>query len=240
MDQVKGDANLREVSGSVSLNRVEGDLIVSGARGALHVVEIEGDAVVSMSEVAQMDLRAAGDVVINLPEQGNAEIELDAPRGHLVANADIQVDHEDANHVSGKLGNGGVKIRAESARGDLILRAGGWGHHVHASIRHEAYANMGQEIAQQVRDSMRESFKGWRVNVHPKINFKHKKHWGRWHEEEEDREEEKPRGPAAGSPERQAILDAIARGETSVDDAIKKLRRIGLTHSTHTEDTMAL
>jgi len=32
-----------------------------------------------------------------------------------------------------------------------------------------------------------------------------------------------PRGPAPGSPERQAILDAIARGEMNVDDAIKKL-----------------
>lgn len=34
---------------------------------------------------------------------------------------------------------------------------------------------------------------------------------------------EASRGPAAGSPERQALLDAIARGELSVDDAIKKL-----------------
>lgn len=35
--------------------------------------------------------------------------------------------------------------------------------------------------------------------------------------------EEKPRGPVAGSPERKAILDAIARGELSVDEAIRKL-----------------
>ncbi len=169
IDQVKGNVNLREVSGSVSLDRVEGDLIASGIRGALHVVEIEGDAVVSMSEIAPMELRADGDVVINLPEQGNAEIELDAPRGDLVANADIQVDHDDANHVSGRLGNGGVKIRAESVRRDLILRAGGMRrHHIHASVRHEAFANMGQEIAQQVRDSMRESFRGWRIS--PRIS----------------------------------------------------------------------
>jgi hypothetical protein len=35
--------------------------------------------------------------------------------------------------------------------------------------------------------------------------------------------EQEPRGPVARTPERQAILDAIARGELSVDDAIKKL-----------------
>lgn len=35
--------------------------------------------------------------------------------------------------------------------------------------------------------------------------------------------EPKPSGPPAGSPERKAILDAIARGEISVDDAIRKL-----------------
>jgi hypothetical protein len=37
-------------------------------------------------------------------------------------------------------------------------------------------------------------------------------------------QEVKSSGPAAGSPERQAILDAIARGELSVDDAIRKIR----------------
>jgi DUF4097 and DUF4098 domain-containing protein YvlB len=225
LSEVNGDVNLRDVSGSVSLDRVEGDFIASDVRGALRVLDIEGDAIVSMGEVTQTELHADGDVVINLPVDGNAEIDLDAPRGHLVAHADIQIDHEDENHLSGKLGGGGVKIRAESARGDLILRAGGTErHHIHASFRHEAFANMGQEIAQQVRDSMRESLKGWRVNVRPKIRFKHRMRWGKRHGAEEDREVINQSGPAAGSRERQEILDAIARGEMNVDDAIKKLR----------------
>ncbi len=226
MDEVKGDVNLSEVSGNVSLDSIEGDFIASGVRNALLVGDIDGDAVVSMAQVAQMDLRAKGDVVINLPAPVNAEIELDAPHGQLVAHADINVTEEDESHVRGTLGSGGPKIRAESAKGDLILRAGGSGrHHVHASVRHAEFANMGQRIAEEVRESVRDSFKGWRFSAHPKIKIKHKKHWGGWHKVEEDREEEvKPRGPAAGSPERQAILDAIARGELSVDDAIKKLR----------------
>ncbi len=226
MDEVKGDLNLREVGGSVSLDSVEGDFIASGIHGALQVADIDGDAVVSMAAVAQMDLRAKGDVVINLPAPVNAEIELDAPHGQLVAHADIKVTEEDESHVRGTLGSGGAKIRAESAKGDLILRAGGSGrHHVHASVRRPEFADMGQRIAEEVRESMRDSFKGWRFNAQPKIKIKHKKHWGGWHEEEEDREEQaKPRGPAAGSPERQTILDAIARGELNVDDAIKKLR----------------
>lgn len=230
IDHVTGDMNLREVNGSVALETVEGDFIASGIRGALQVEDIDGDAVVSMSAVAQINLRAKGDVVINLPDPVNADIELDAPHGQLVAHADINIADEDEAHIRGTIGNGGPKIRAESSKGDLILRAGGsQRHHAHRTFPHHEFADMGQRIANEVRESMRESmresFKGWRHNAHPKIKIKHKKHWGGWYAEEGDRAEEvEPRGPAAGSPERQAILDSIARGELNVDDAIKKLR----------------
>ena len=80
-----------------------------------------------------------------------------------------------------------------------------------------------------MRDSIRESMRGVPGTMRPKIKIE--KHFGRRHrhhdeerEEEIRMEEQKPHGPAAGSPERQAILDAIARGELNVDDAIKKLR----------------
>lgn len=238
IDRVKGDVNLRQLGGNVSLERVHGDFIASDVQGAMNVMDVEGDAVVSFAKIAPLDLRAEGDVVLNFPEKADADIELDAPHGDLVAHADIQTTEEDERHVRGTLGNGGIKIRAESTKGDLILRAGGAGRHFgHAPVNPREFADMGQRIAREVRESMRdsmrdsirESVRGARGMMRPKIKIE--KHFGRHHRHDhEDRveeirdEEKKPRGPAAGSPERQAILDAIARGELNVDDAIKKLR----------------
>ncbi len=245
LEQVKGDVNLRGIAGTVSLDHVEGDFIASDVRGGLNVLHVEGDAVVSFAEIAPLELRAEGDVVLNFPEKGNADIELDAPRGRLVAHADIHAAEEDEKHMRGTLGSGGTKIRAESTKGDLILRAGGAGrHHAHANVHLHAraevntkeFAEMGQRIAREVRaslrESMRESMRGLRANVRPEIRIE--KHWrGRHRHRGEERaeelrtEEQKPRGPAAGSAERQVILDAIARGDLSVDDAIQKLRGEG-------------
>lgn len=238
LDQVKGDVNLRSIGGNVSLDRVHGDFIASDVRGAMTVMDVEGDAVVSFAEIAALDLRAEGDVVLNFPEKANADIELDAPHGDLVAHADIQAAEEDDRHVRGTLGSGGTKIRAESTKGDLILRAGGTGRHfVHAHVNTREFADMGQRIAREVRESMRdsmrdsirESVRGARGMMRPKIKIE--KHFDKHHRHRDEEraegihvEEQKPRGPAAGSPERQAILDAIARGELNVDDAIKKLR----------------
>ena len=62
------------------------------------------------------------------------------------------------------------------------------------------------------------------------LRIKHREHLHRYGydkdrvEKSQDAKDAKPRGPAAGSPERAAILDAIARGELNVEDAIKKLR----------------
>jgi len=238
LERVKGDANLRQIGGNVSLEHVEGDFIASDARGALNVMDVEGDAVVSFAEIAALELRAEGDVVLNFPEKANADIELDAPHGDLVAHADIQVTEENKNHLRGTLGSGGTKIRAESTKGDLILRAGGAGRRLgHAHVDTREFADMGQRIAREVRESMRdsmrdsirESVRGARGIMRPKIKIekhlgRHHRHHGEEREEEIRVDEQKPHGPAAGSSERQAILDAIARGELNVDDAIKKLR----------------
>jgi hypothetical protein len=89
------------------------------------------------------------------------------------------------------------------------------------------YAEMGQRIAEQVRESVRQSLDESGIHGHGRhrhfgFHFGRHRH-GVDFEPRETRGEEKPRGPAAGTPERQAILDAIARGELSVDEAVKKL-----------------
>jgi hypothetical protein len=232
VEQVEGDANLRDVCGRVAIAQIEGDFIASNAQSALDVPEIAGDAVISFDQAAELNLCAEGDVVVNLPNNANAELQVDAPEGNLVVRAEMKITEEDESHLRGTLGGGGVKMHIESTGGDVIVRGGGAGEHrrhrehQHSREHYRQYAEMGKRIAEEVRQSVRASLVEAGIHEH-----RRKHHWrigiGIADDDTAPRAEpaeEKPRGPAAGSPERQAILDAIARGELSVDDAIKKLR----------------
>ncbi|MBI5032801.1 MAG: DUF4097 family beta strand repeat protein [Chloroflexi bacterium] len=246
IEQVEGDISIRESSGQIMIERGGGDLIASDLRGGLTAQDIDGDAVISFSEAAPLDLRADGDVVVNLPPNTNAEIELDAPRGDLIVRANMQIHSQDESRIRATMGSGGVKIKAESTKSDLIMRgSGGDMHHrekskdyanFSAEFDFSSFADMGQRIAAEVRKSVNESLADLRV---PEVrarrhHFEVRMHRpGRHHEHRHDRDdkdesrnepvEEETSGPVAGSPERKAILDAIARGEMSVDDAIRKL-----------------
>ena len=237
VEAVGGDVNLRDARGRVAIAKIEGDFIASNTQGALDVPEIEGDAVISFDQVAELNLRAEGDVVLNLPADANAELEVDAPEGNIVVRADMKAIGEDENHLRGTLGSGGVKLRVESTEGDVIVRGSGAGerrhHREHRQHQREyyrqyaaRYAEMGRRIAEEVRESVHASLAEAGIHEH-----RRKHYWrvgvgidGDEVAPREEPAEEKPRGPVAGSPARQAILDAIARGELNVDDAIKKLR----------------
>jgi hypothetical protein len=176
-------------------------------------------------------------VVVNLPPEADANIELDAPRGRVIAQAEIHMAERSGDHVVGTLGAGGPKLEIESLRGDVIVRTGAsTGPRPEGGERFRMhFAGMGERIAADVRRSVEESMRGkWQGPMHwdwcgEHVHRGHPKPWK--HREREEREaqsasavpEQAPRGPAPGSPERKAILDAIARGELSVDDAIRKL-----------------
>ncbi len=240
LGDVHGDVSVRDVGGDVHLAELSGDLIASGVRGAVNAPDVDGDAVLSFEEVKGAVVRAHGDVVVNLPVKADADIELDAPHGDIVARAPIHVTEQDENHLRGTLGNGGAKVQIESAHDDLILRVGPGGapHFDQDEMRApfikmgqdfadmgQDFSEMGRRIAEETRRSVEESLA--RSGVHQR--HKHHFHSRRSRSEEqvgtqEPQEKKKPEGPAAGSPERKAILDAIARGELSVDDAIRKIR----------------
>lgn len=229
-DTVDGDVSIRAMDGDLEIAQVDGDLIVSGIRGAVEALEVEGDAVISIDAIAVVQLRADGDVVLNLPADANAELRLDAPRGELAVRAEIKSAERDENHLRGTLGSGGPKVQVESTRGDVILRAGAaYSEYAEyaAYADYANYAQMGQRIAEQVRESVRQSLdesgiRGYGRHRHFGFRFGGHRHKHDF-EPGETRKEEKPHGPAAGTPERQAILDSIARGELGVDEAIKKL-----------------
>lgn len=238
VDEIDGDANLREMNGRVSINHVSGDLIASEIAGTFELADVRGDAIVSLAQAADLKLIAKGDIVLRLPENIDAEIELDAPHGDLIAHHDIQIAEEDERHLRGTIGNGGVKIQVESTHGDLILEGQRPMRHSHfehmgQDIAEEVHASVraslgemprGHAIAEQVRESVRASLGDWKRHGRHRIIIRKHHHPDEDETAFEEPIEETPPKPTLTSAERQAILDAIARGELSVDDAIKKLR----------------
>lgn len=242
LGDVHGNVSVRGVDGDVQVAALSGDLIASGVHGAVNAPDIDGDAVLSFEDVKGAVVRAHGDVVVNLPVKADADIELNAPHGDIVARAPIHVAEQDANHLRGTLGNGGAKVQIESVHDDLILRVGPGGppdldrEQMRApfvnmeqdfSDMGQEFSEMGRRIAEETRRSVQESLARSGIQRH-----RHHLHRRRGRDEEDvetpdPQEPAKPEGPAAGSPERQAILDAIARGELSVDDAIRKIRGEG-------------
>lgn len=235
INDLQGDASLRDVN-DVHITHVEDDITIAGVQGVVELPDVEGDVVVSLNEVKNVTIRADGDVVLNLPEQVNADIELDAPHGDVVFRGDIKIAEQDDNHMRGTLGSGGAKVRVESTGDDIVVRTFGVSserhHHARREREHERdemhqqwhemgqqWQEMGQRIAEEVHESVQESLRGMGGPHH---GPRHRR--GNEVDEYETPAEEKSRGPAPGSPERKEILDAIARGELSVDDAIRKLR----------------
>ncbi|MGE5263949.1 MAG: hypothetical protein ACM3S0_11260, partial [Acidobacteriota bacterium] len=164
----------------------------------------------------------------------SADIELDAPHGDVVALGLTTVIERDVNHLRGSVGSGSARVQVESLHDDVILRVGAApdSRHAHGPEFQEDFMGMGQDfaemgrrIAEETRQSVEESLAGFGIHHHGR-HHPHRRmgHAEREAQRPEPPEETKPRGPEAGSAERQAILDAIARGELSVDDAIRKIR----------------
>lgn len=239
VDNVEGDVNLRDVK-DVHMAHAGDDFVAAGVRGVLEAVDIEGDAVIAVEAGSPVSLRADGDIVLNFPEGANADVQLDALHGDITEHAGIQASERDEDHLRGTLGSGGTPVRAESTHGDIVVRAGETAeerhqhgkHHDKHWKKHFRFAKMGQEIAEETRQAVEESLAefgvhGRRHNERSSFGHHFEFHGHPRAEHVEPRpapERDEPRGPTPGSPERKEILDAIARGELSVDDAIRKLR----------------
>jgi hypothetical protein len=239
VDNVEGDVTLRDVK-DVHMAHAGDDFVAAGVRGVLEAVDIEGDAVIAVEAGSPISLRADGDIVLNFAEGANADIELDALHGDITELAGIQASERDGDHLRGTLGSGGAPVRVESTHGDIVVRAGetteerhqhGKHHNKHWK-KHFRFARMGQEIAEETRQAVEESLAefgvhGRRHNERSSFGHRFEFHGHSRPEHGEPQpapERDQPRGPTPGSPERKEILDAIARGEMSVDDAIRKLR----------------
>jgi hypothetical protein len=218
--EVEGDVNLREVNARATIQHIGDDLVASEVNAALDLPDVAGDAVISFAQAVDLKLSAKEDVIIRLPSNSDADIELDAPRGNLIARHEIQIIKQDERHLRGTIGKGGTKIQAESTHGDLIFEGDQPMRHAHNRELHQHFARMGQEIAQEVRASVRASL----ADIPQPKHHRHHRVEFHLHDDEPEAEEPQAVKPGLSQTDRKAILDAIGRGEMSVDDGIKKLR----------------
>jgi hypothetical protein len=218
--EVEGDVNLGEVKARVMIQHIGDDLVASEVNAALDLPDVDGDAVISFAQAVDLKLSAKEDVIIRLPSNSDADLELDAPRGDLIARHEIQINKQDERQLRGTIGKGGAKIQAESTHGDLILEGDQPMRHAHNRELHQHFARMGQEIAQEVRASVRASL----ADIPQPKHHRHHRVEFHLHDDEPAAEEPQAVNPGLSQTDRKAILDAIGRGEMSVDDGIKKLR----------------
>ncbi|MCL4490275.1 MAG: DUF4097 family beta strand repeat-containing protein [Chloroflexi bacterium] len=231
---VDGDVSVRELVGDLRIEHVRGD-VIAAVKGAVDAQDVEGDAAISLSADAPVALQADGDVVLTLPDESNLALELDAPRGNVVTRAPIKVTAQERDHVVGTTGNGGPHVQVESTRGDVIVRTGSAerrsGRREHFGVSFGAeFAGMGEQIAAEVHDSILQSLADF------KMHGRRGQPWFRsWVPPEEQTSQGQPTpppveeqpAPSVSPAERKAILDAIERGELSVDEAIRRLKGEG-------------
>lgn len=234
LGDIEGDLSVREQVGDLHAEHVRGDVVAS-VKGALVARDIEGDASITLLADTQVELHADGDIVLNLTDESNLELVLDAPRGNIVTRAPIQSTVQDRDHVVGTTGKGGAKVQVESTRGDVVVRAGstdrpfGPGRHWGDEIGAE-FAGMGEQIAAEVHNSILQSLSDF------KMQGRRGQPWFRcWTPPQEEGQTPEPSSagvqeqpaPSVSPAERKAILDAIERGELTVDEAIRKLNGEG-------------
>ena len=233
---VDGDFVAAGVNGSVNVDHIDGDAVISFEAIAETMLRAEGDVVVSLppDANAELDLNAPeGDLMV----RGAVKV-IEQNENHLrgtigAGGVKVQIESTDGDLIVRASGMPGQAEHFGRMRDDMRREYEQMGRE-YVDMGRE-YAEMGRRIAEDVKQSVHESLGAMGLHRgHAQRRHDHPRHERHrvviMHKEgccdetpTQEPVQAAPRGPAPGSPERQAILDAIARGEMNVDDAIKKL-----------------
>lgn len=143
-DQVGGNASLKNVEGPVALNQVAGNLMAKNLTGGARVPKIGGNLVLHGQIAAgrTYHFSTRGNASLGLAEGTNAHLTLVAG-GKLLSSVGLVEEQREGNRLTGSLGEGGAEVVVE-ARGNLVLGGG----------RGETGADLGEEIARQIEESL--------------------------------------------------------------------------------------
>ncbi len=125
VETVSGDAELRGVSGALTVKTISGDVEATGADSpAISLVTVSGDTrweVPSAFSGAFSGTVVSGDLHLTLPGGSDARIEMNTTSGSLSLKLPVVDAITTDRHAAGTLGAGTGSIRLQSVSGDLVV-----------------------------------------------------------------------------------------------------------------------
>jgi len=125
VETVSGDAELRGVSGALTVKTISGDVEASGADSpAISLVTVSGDTrwtVPTAFSGAFSGTTVSGDLRLTLPPGSDARIEMNTTSGTLALKLPVTDAATTDRHAAGTLGTGTGSVRLQSVSGDLVV-----------------------------------------------------------------------------------------------------------------------
>jgi len=125
VETVSGDADLRSVSGALTVKTISGDVEASKANSpAISLVTVSGDthwAVPAAFSGAFSGTTVSGDLRLTLPAGSDARIEMNTTSGTLALKSPVTDAVTTDRHAAGTLGTGTGSVRLQSVSGDLVV-----------------------------------------------------------------------------------------------------------------------
>jgi len=124
---VAGNVEAQSLSGDLKVNTVSGDLtVVEGSGSAVKADSVSGAMVLDLDPAAGAHVQlttVTGEIAIRIPEPGDAEVEASTTSGKVSCAFDeLQVSGMwGPKRISGRIGNGGTRLRATTVSGPLVL-----------------------------------------------------------------------------------------------------------------------
>lgn len=125
IETVSGDAQLQDISGTVTVKTVSGDVEVSGADSpSVSLLTVSGDARWKFAAPfagSFAGTTVSGDLRLDLPASSDARIEMNTTSGSLEMGLQLSETVLTEKHAAGRLGAGTGSVRLQSVSGDLVV-----------------------------------------------------------------------------------------------------------------------
>ncbi len=125
VETVSGDAQLRSVSGALTVKTISGDVEAADAESpAISLVTVSGDTrwmIPSAFSGAFSGTTVSGDLHLSLPSGSDVRVEMNTTSGSLALKLPTTETVTADRHAAGTIGSGTGSIRLQSVSGDLVV-----------------------------------------------------------------------------------------------------------------------
>jgi hypothetical protein len=126
--EVNGTVNIDRIDGSVGVRSVNGHLIFSQGRGASDITSVNGHMTISIDQLADGGIRisdAVSPVLLQVADDINADLNIKELNGRVsVKRPNVTVNRVSETNYSGQIGSGGPSISIIDVRGSLTIASG--------------------------------------------------------------------------------------------------------------------